>query len=349
MIIISIQDEKEFDLVYNMFMHFIVDIGGNDYGQKEVILGGISAVLADKSLKITFVGDKNLIEKTIEESGVSKENFEVIDAQNVFSNSTPPTEILKGNEETSLYKALIALKEDEKIDALLTCGSTGATLVGSMFKIGRIPGIKRPCLMATVPSRTGNLVRVLDIGANMDAKPEYLYQYALMVNEFLKVQGIDCPRIGLLNVGKEEEKGNQLTHETFELLKQDANLNFIGNIEADHILKGEADAVICDAFAGNVFIKTLEDTAYFVSDEFQKAIKKNIFTKFGALFQLRHLKKIKGLFKYANQASAPLLGIKKIVIKMHGKSSSSNVKFAILEARNFVNGNLIEKIENSIK
>ncbi|MBP5694168.1 MAG: phosphate acyltransferase PlsX [Bacilli bacterium] len=330
-------------------MHFVLDIGGNDFGPKEVILGAIEAVLADKSLKITLVGDENLINNVLKEKKIAIDNFSIIDAKNTFSNSTSPTEILKGNEETSLYKALMAIREDENIDAFLTCGSTGATLVGSMFKIGRIQGIKRPCLMATVPSRTGSLVRVLDIGANMDAKPEYLYQYALMVNEFLKVQGVENPRIGLLNVGKEDEKGNQLTHETYELLKGNESLNFIGNIEADHILKGETDAVICDAFAGNVFIKTLEDTAYFVSDEFQKAIKKNIFTKFGALFQLPHLKKIKNLFKYANQASAPLLGIKKMVIKMHGKSSANNVKFAILEARNFVKGNLIEKIENSIK
>jgi glycerol-3-phosphate acyltransferase PlsX len=329
-------------------MKFIIDCYGGDFSPEEIVKGVILASKKEKEISYVLVGKKEEIESLLENNKADKTRFEIIDAREVFTNNDQPTLIVHGKENTSLSKALMALRSREDVDALLTAGSTGATLAGSIFKIGRVKGVLRPCLMATLPSRTGKLVRVLDIGANMDAKPEYLYQYALMANELVKLTGVDNPRIGLLNVGKEEEKGNELTHAAFKLLKEDKELNFIGNIEGDHVLKGEADIVVCDAFAGNVLIKSLEEAAYFVSDAFQAAIKKNIFTKLGALFQLHELKKVKLLFKYANEASAPLLGIKKLVIKMHGKSKAKNVEAVILETKKLAHGKLNEKIENAV-
>ena len=330
-------------------MKFIVDAYGGDFSPIELVKGAYLASKEDETLSFVLVGKEKEIIALLESFKADMSRFEIINADDVFTNNDAPSTIVREREETSLYKSLVTLKARDDIDGFLTAGSTGGTLVGSIFKVGRIKGIHRPCLMATFPTRKeGQLVRMLDIGANMDPKPEYLYQYALMANEFLKLTGIDNPRIGLLNVGKEEEKGNELTHTVYKMLEEDKNINFVGNIEADHVLKGEADAVICDAFSGNVFTKSLEETAYFVSDAFQAAIKKNIFTKFGALFQLRHLKKIKGLFKYANEAGAPLLGISKLVIKMHGKSKADNVKAIILESRNLVKGDLINKISQSI-
>lgn len=330
-------------------MKFIIDCYGGDYSPDEIVKGVILASQKEKDISYILVGKKEEIETLLKDNKTDLSRFEIIDAREVFTNDDQPTLIVHGKEETSLSKALMTLKARDDVDALLTAGSTGATLAGSIFKIGRVPGVKRPCLMATLPSRTGKLVRVLDIGANMDAKAEYLYQYALMANELVKLTGVESPRIALLNVGKEEEKGNELTHEAFKLLSEDKNINFIGNIEGDHVLKGEADIVVCDAFAGNVFIKSLEEAAYFVSDAFQAAIKKNIFTKLGALFQLHELKKVKQLFKYANEASAPLLGIKKLVIKMHGKSKAHNVEAVILETKKLAHGKLNEKIENAVK
>lgn len=330
-------------------MKFIIDAYGGDFSPDEIVKGVILASKKDLDLSFVLVGKENEIKEILNSQKADLNRFEIVNAEEVFTNNDQPTELIKGKENTSLSTSLVYLKEREDCDAMLTAGSTGGTLVGSIFKVGRIKGIHRPCLMATLPTRTKKLVRVLDIGANMDPKPEYLYQYALMANEFLKLSGIENPRIGLLNVGKEEEKGNALTHEVFKMLKEDKNLNFVGNVEGDHVLKGEADAVICDAFSGNVFLKSLEETAYFVSDAFKAAIKKNIFTKFGALFQFRHLKEVKALFKYANEAGAPLLGINKLVIKMHGKSKANNVCAVILETRNLVKGNLVEKIKESIK
>lgn len=334
---------------YNNRMKFVLDTCGNDLGPSAVVKGAVSALKKTSDLDLVLVGNEEELLKLLAENKADMTHFEIVDAKEVFTNDEKPTDILKNHEETTLYKALIVLKDDNNIDAMISGGSTGAILTGGMLRIGRIPGVLRPCLMATIPARTGQLVRILDIGANMDSKPEYLHQYALMVNEYLKLEGNPNPRIGLLNVGKEEEKGNALTHEVFELLRNDKRLNFVGNIEADHVVEGEADAVICDAFAGNVFIKSLEGASYFVSDAFQAAIKKNIFTKFGALFQLHELKKIKKLFKLANNASAPLLGVKKLIVKMHGKSKPENVEAIILGTVNLAKGGLTEKIQDVIK
>ena len=327
-------------------MKFVIDCYGGDYSPFETVKGVALALKEDKTISYVLTGNKEEIIKLLEEYQADMSRIEIIDAKEVFTNNDKPTTIVHEKEETSLVKGLVALKSRDDIDAFITSGSTGGTLAGAIFKVGRIKGIHRPCLMATLPTRKNTLVRMVDVGANMDPKPEYLLQYALMANEFVKLSGISNPRIALLNVGKEEEKGNELSHATYKLLKEYQGINFIGNIEGDHVLKGEADIVVCDAFSGNVFIKSLEETAYFVSDAFQGAIKKNIFTKIGALFQLKELKKVKGLFKYANEASAPLLGISKLVVKMHGKSRAENVKSVIFEVKNLVENKLIEKIKN---
>ena len=331
-------------------MKFVIDCYGGDFSPFETVKGICLALEEDKDISYVLTGKEEEIRKLLLEYKVKDmSRIEFINADEVFTNDDKPTSIVHEKDNTSLVKGLLALKERDDIDAFITSGSTGGTLAGSIFKVGRMKGIYRPCLMATLPTRTGKLVRMVDIGANMDPKPEYLLQYALMANEFVKLSGVDNPRIALLNVGKEEEKGNELTHAVYEMLSKREDINFVGNIEGDHVLKGEADIVVSDAFSGNVFIKSLEETAYFVSDAFQAAIKKNIFTKLGALFQLHELKKVKKIFKYANEACAPLLGIKKLVVKMHGKSKANNVKSVILEVKNLVSNKLIEKIENLTK
>lgn len=327
----------------------MLDCYGGDFAPTEIVKGCVAASKEEQSLSFVMVGKQEEILSLLKQENADLDRFELLDARDVFSNNEAPSLILRGRDDTTLVKGLVSLRKRDDIDAFITAGSTGATLAASMFKVGRIDGVYRPCLMATLPTRNNKLVRVLDIGANMDAKSEYLVQYALMANEFLKASGMENPRIALLNVGQEEEKGNALTHEVYPLLKAEKRINFVGNIEADHVLKGEADAVICDAFAGNVFIKSLEETAYFVSDAFKEAFHKNIFTKIGALLQMKHLKKVKKLFSYANQACSPFLGIKKMVVKMHGKSKADNVKAVIFETKNLVENHLIEHIQNAIQ
>ncbi len=330
-------------------MKIIVDTLLDDYGPKEVIKGTIKAASTRKDVHFILIGDEKLISSTIKEEKADIKQFTIVNSNQAILNTEHPVMAFKQKPNSSLALAYDLLRKDKDIDALVTPGSTGAALAGGIFKIGRIQGIHRPALMATLPTRKdGKLVRILDIGANMDCKAEYLVQFAEMASEFLKLNGIASPKIGLLNVGKEEGKGNSLTTEAYTLLKENKNINFCGNIEGDGVLKGEVDAVVCDGFAGNVFLKSLEETAYFVSDAFTHAIKKNAFTKFGALFQLKELKKVKGLFKYANQACAPLLGLKRLVVKMHGKSTAENVYAVLLETFNMIEGNLINKIEQSI-
>lgn len=331
-----------------IYMKFVLDCLGGDKAPLAVIDGTIKASKKRSDISFVLFGPKELIEKRIEEEKADKSRFEIIDSSYDVTNDDVPLSVIKDKRDSSLGKALSYVKDNE-IDALLTTASTGATLTGSIFKVGRIQGVYRPGLLATIPSRAGHLVRLLDVGANMDCKADYLYQFALMGNEFLKMTGVTSPKIALLSVGMEEEKGNALTHEVFSLLKADKSLNFIGNIEGDHVLKGEADLVVCDGFAGNVFVKSLEEAAYFVSDAFTHAIKKNIITKIGALFQLKELNKVKGLFKYANEACAPLLGLKKLVVKMHGKSTDNNVCSCILQVATLAENKLIDKIQKVIE
>lgn len=326
-------------------MIFVIDAMGSDLGPREIALGVAKAAKERKDINFKIFGDSQIILRAIKEEGIPLERVEVFDCNEVMTNDDIPTDIIKLKSNTSLGQAIRYTRSYE-VDAMLSAGSTGAVLTGSTLLIGRIQGISRPCLMATVPTRKNNLCRIMDIGANMDCKSEYLYQFALMANVFLESTGINNPRIALLNVGKEEHKGNQLTKEASELIKKNPRINFVGNIEGDHVLKGEADAVICDGFAGNIFLKSLEEAAFYVSDLFTAAIKKNFLTKFGAIFQLKYLKKIKEQFKYANESCAPLLGIKKLVVKMHGKSNANNVKSCILQTAQLVDNKFIEKMNS---
>ena len=328
-------------------MKFVIDTLGGDNAPQAVFEGAALALKDQPDLSLVMAGKKAEIEKFITDNKIDPNRIEIIEADEAVLNTDHPATFLKEKPNCSLAKAYEALRTREDIDAFISAGPTGAILTGAIFRIGRISGIARPALMATIPTRTGKLCRVMDVGANMDCKPEYLVQFAHMASTYLSIIGVENPRIGLLNVGAEEGKGNEMTKEVYNLLKQ-SGLNFVGNVEADHVVNGEADAIIADGFSGNVFIKSLEGGCYYVSDLFKKAVSGNFFAKIGALFQLKGLKAAKVPFNYARKACAPLLGTKKVVVKVHGKGDSTAFRETMAETRKLVEGKLIEKIQNAV-
>lgn len=329
-------------------MKILLDVLGGDNAPEAPLQGAIDALNAHPELELVLAGPAKIIEETLTKAGIPSSRYEILPAETAVLNTDHPANFLRTKPDCSMAVAFSAMKERDDIDAFLGAGPTGAMLSGCIFKLGRIPGVKRPGLIATIPTKKNTLVRILDAGANMDCKPEYLVQFAKMANAYLKVLGIEKPRIGLLSVGMEEGKGNELTKEVFPLLKEDPELNFIGNVEGDKVLDGICDILVCDGFAGNVFVKSLEGAAYFVSDLFKDAVMGTFLRKIGALFQLKALKNVKKPFNYANDAAAPLLGCKKLVVKCHGKSKARNFSGAIKEVIGYVNNHLIEKVTEAI-
>lgn len=329
-------------------MKVLLDAMGGDNAPEEIILGAARALEHNKDLTLVIVGDKDKVTPLFSKYKMPSSRVEFIPSTEVVLNTDHPASFLREKPNSSLALGFTALGKREDISALVTAGPTGAVLTGSIFKIGRIPGVKRPALMATFPTRKEKvLCRLLDAGANMDCKSEYLLQFALMADSYLKAIGIDNPRVGLLNVGAEEGKGNELAKATYPLLKK-SGLNFVGNIEADHILKAEADVVVCDGFWGNVYCKAIEDTAYWMSDLFKGALFHSFWTKLGCAFQFRQLKKVKEPISYANKACAPMLGVKKLVLKCHGKAKADSIELTIEEAMSLARNNLIGKITEVI-
>ena len=329
-------------------MKIVLDALGGDNAPNEILLGAAEALKKESDLELIIVGRKDEIEAKIKEEGADLSRVEIVESDEAVLNTDHPASFLTSKPKCSLAMAYDTAKNREDVGGVVTAGPTGAVLSGAIFKLGRLPGVKRPALLATMPTeKNGELVRLLDAGANMDCKPEYLVQFAVMVNAYLKGIGLENPRIGLLNVGAEEGKGNALAKETYDLLKE-ADLNFVGNIEADHVVHNQAGAVVCDGFWGNIFVKTIEDTALWISGLFKGVFYTNILTKLGALTMKKHLGKISELIKAAKKASAPLLGVKKLVLKAHGKAKHDAICLSLLEAHDLLKKNIQETIAKAI-
>jgi len=248
-----------------------------------------------------------------------------------------------------LVRAFDLAKEDDDVVGIISAGSTGAVLTGGFMKLGRLRGIHRPALCPVLPTVNGDIVCLCDCGANMDCKPEYLEQFALMGNAYLSTMGKTNPRVALLNVGTEDHKGDIRTKETFELLKNNKNINFIGNMEARDLLSGEFDLVVTDGFAGNVLLKSTEGAIKSLLRVMKTEIKSSLVSKIGALFMSGTFKKIKGRFDYSKYGGAVLLGCKKLVLKAHGSSKAESIANCINQLYNMAKSNLVEKITSQLK
>ena len=249
---------------------------------------------------------------------------------------------------SSIVVAYDYLKQNDDAMALVSAGSTGATLTGAVLKLGRIPNISRPALAPILPTVNDGGVMLLDCGANADCKPENLLHFGIMGNEYMKSIGVKKPRIGLLNIGTEEEKGSETVKEAYQLLKN-SNLNFVGNIEARDVLRGNVDVVVSDGFAGNVCLKTIEGTAEILFGELKDAMTSSFKTKLGALLLKKKMKGIKQKYDYTKVGGAPLLGVTKIVLKCHGNSKADSIASTIEQAFVLANNKLIEKVKTAVE
>lgn len=324
-------------------MKIIIDTYGVDDGIKIPIEGAISA-LKEKDFAPVFSGDKEKIEKIID--GRIK-SYEIIDAKDKIENNEDPVKAIRRKKDSTMVKAFEKLNEDG-YDGLVSAGSTGAILASGLFISGRIKGIKRACITTSLPTYE-NTTLLLDTGANMDCKAEFLKEFAIMGSVFAKnVLHIENPTVSLLNVGIEEHKGNKLAKETYKLLEE-SSINFKGNIEARDLFTGKTNIVIADGFDGNIAIKTAEGVISLFSKEIKDAIYKSFSTKIGGALIKNSLKENLSKYNSDSIGGAPLLGVNQYVYKAHGNSNEKAFSSAILGLIDYVNTNTIEKIKGELE
>ncbi len=325
-------------------MNIIVDAFGGDHAPLEVIKGCRKAI-DNLEVKIILTGDEEKIKQSAKDNNISLEGMEIVHTPEVFDIHEEPSEIIKSGKETSLGKGLQLLSED-KGDAFVCAGSTGALVVGSTFIAKRIKGVKRAFLAPILPTAKGH-VMLLDAGANVDFRPEMLVQSAVMASAYMeKVMGIKSPRVGLINVGAEDTKGRELEIQAYKMLSE-APINFGGNLEARELPEGEFDVAVTDGFTGNVVLKLYEGMGSFFAGSL-KGIFSGFLGKLSALFVLGKIKKFKKQMDYKEVGGAVLMGISKPVIKAHGSSDANAFYNAIRQAKKCVDGKVIPTIKESI-
>ena len=322
----------------------VVDAMGGDNAPKAVVEGCIKAV-NELDVKVILVGKEDLIKEQLADYNGDK--ISIVNAEDVISNDDDPAKAVRRKKESSVVVGM-NLIADGQGDAFVSAGSTGAVVSGATLIIKRINGVRRVAIGSVFPTPLKPTL-VLDCGANSDCTPEFLQQFAIMGDAYMKaVYGIENPTVGLLNNGAEEHKGSNLYKEAHQLLKT-TDINFIGNIEARDVFDCKADVVVADGFAGNIFLKTTEGTAGFFSKKMKGLFMKNIMTKLCALFLKKGIKEFKASFDYTEHGGAPVLGSKKVVIKAHGSSNSKAFYNAIRQAKHFYENGVIETINNNLQ
>lgn len=327
-------------------MRVVVDAFGGDNAPLEIVKGA-SLASNELNVDITLTGNKSEIERIIKENNLSfKGELIIIDTDDVISMHDDPTSLLKAHANSSMALAFRELSED-RADAFVSAGSTGAIVVGGTLIIKRIKGVKRPALAGMIPSPKGHYM-LMDMGANAECRPEMLQQFGLMASVYLnKVCGIENPKIGLLNIGTEDTKGGELQRQAYKLLSE-APINFVGNVESREMPKGECDGVITDGFTGNIALKLIEGTATTFFKLVKNVLYKNIFNKLAALVIKKDLYSLKSMMDSSEVGGAPLLGVKKPVIKAHGSSDSKAIKNAIRQAVIFSETKVVDTISNNL-
>ncbi|MBS7307841.1 MAG: phosphate acyltransferase PlsX [Eubacteriales bacterium] len=324
-------------------MRIIVDVLGGDNSPNAVILGAVNALEAADDFSIILSGDEWTIKEQLQVIGYVGDRITVLHAPEEISCNESPTVAIKRKKESSLVKALRAVADGEA-DAIVSAGSTGAVLAGATLIVKRIKGILRPGLAPILPSEKGPFM-LIDCGANVDCKPEYLQQFAIMGSAYMsKVMGIENPRVGLINNGVESKKGNELTKATYSILEETPGINFVGNAEAREIMTGAFDVLVCDGFVGNVVLKYTEGLAMSLVNMLKVELMGDTRSKLGAAISKPAYRRFKKRMDYTEYGGAPLLGINGGIIKAHGSSDAKAIKMAILQAREYLVGNVTETI-----
>lgn len=324
-------------------LKFVVDMMGNDLGLKPMIEAINEYSINNSDVEFYCVGNKNELSSLVE-----KDNIHVINSTSIISMDESPLAAIK-KKDSSMIMAFNLFKE-MKADAIISCGGTGAYLTGATLLIGRIKGIKRPALVAPFPTKIkSKFVTILDVGANSVCSVEELHQFALMGKVYSSaVFSNKNPRISLLSNGSEDHKGTPLIQEVNDVLKQDNNLNFIGNIEARYVLDGESDVVVCDGFSGNVLLKSTEGVFLTMNNLLKEGFKSSLITKIGYLFSKRVINNLRTTFDYKATGGAMLLGVDGVVVKAHGNSDKQSMLGAFNVAKRMVINKVIEKIKDEL-
>ncbi len=325
-----------------------LDAMGGDYAPEQTVQGAVNAVRSSSDIKVILVGkEERLKEELYTKCGYSGDAIEIVNATEIIEMGDVPTSAIKNKKDSSLVVAM-KLVRDGKADAVVSAGSTGAILVGGQLVVGRLRGIKRPPLAPFVPTTKGFSL-LLDCGANVDARPEHLVQFAQMGSIYYEnVMGKKNPTVGILNIGTEEEKGNQLVKDTKPLLEQCGTINYVGSIESREIVRGAVDVIVCEAFVGNIVLKFFEGLALTLFDSLKQGLMSSLRTKIGTLLVKPALKGLKKQFDTSSQGGAPLLGLKGLVVKAHGNSTSKEIEIAIKQCVSFKKQKINEKIKESI-
>ena len=324
-----------------------VDAMGGDNAPGEIVKGAVEAVQAEKDIKVFLVGRQDAVNAELAKYTYDKEKIEVVHAEEVIEMAEPPVNAIRKKKQSSRVIGMNMIKHQEA-DAIVTAGSTGATLVGGQVLVGRIKGIERPPLAPLVPTEKG-VSLLIDCGANVDARPSHLVQFAQIGSIYMEnIVGIKNPRVAILNIGAEEEKGNQLVKETFPLLKECPGINFIGSIEAREIPHGGADVIVCEAFAGNIVLKLYEGVAATLLSKVKEGLMSSLRSKIGALLIKPALKQTLKSFDASQYGGAPLLGLNGLVVKTHGSAKAIDVKNSILQCVTFKQQDINGKIKEHI-
>lgn len=332
-------------------MKIVIDCYGADYSPDELVKGAITSVNLIDDLEIILTGKQDEIQKVIDEIGYKGNKLSIVDSPEVISCNESPTMAIRRKTTSSLVAGLNILKNDPEVIGMISAGSTGAVLAGGLFTIGRMEGVKRPALAPFLPTVKGGQTLLIDCGANVDCKPEYLKQFAIMGSIYVKAMlGIENPRVALISNGVEDHKGNEQIHETFELLKNTPEINFVGNMEAREMFSGNYDVLVADGFTGNVALKSAEGTSNAFMDILKQEIKGGgLRAKLGYLFMKKALKGLKRRLNYTEVGGSPFLGIEKILIKSHGSSKAKTIYACVRQVIDIYNSNYIEKMREGIK
>lgn len=329
------------------FVKVAVDAMGGDNAPGEIVKGAVEAVNDREEIKVYLTGRKTEIEKLLQSYTYPKERLEVVHAEEVIDTAESPVMAIRKKKDSSIVVGLNMVKQGGA-DAFVSSGSTGAVLVGGQLVAGRIKGIERAPLAPLIPTKNG-ISLLIDCGANVDARSSHLVQFAKMGSIYMEsVMGIQNPRVGIVNIGAEEEKGNHLVKETFPLLKECEEINFIGSIEARDIPEGGCDVIVCEAFVGNVILKLYEGVGATLISKIKQSMMSTFRSKIGALLVKPALKKTLSSFDASQYGGAPLLGLNGLVVKTHGNSTAKEIRNSIIQCVQFKQQNISDKIKENI-
>lgn len=327
----------------------VVDAYGGDYSPRANVEGVVKALKELNDVEIVLVGNQPTLEELLAEETYDKSRLSIVHAPDVITCNDKPTEAIKTKKESSMAKSFELMRTDSSVKAMVTLGSSGALLAGAVLRVGRIRGVKRPAFCPICPTVNGGVVCVCDSGANVDCTPQYLQQFAIMGSLFMqKAYNVKKPRVALLNIGVEEEKGDELRKATYPLLENTPGINFVGNMESRNLISGEFDLVVCDGFSGNVLLKSTEGACTYLLKMLKSALTSDLKSKMGALLLKDKIYGIKNMMDVGNYGGAVLLGTTKTIVKGHGNAEGRTVCNCIKQAYNMEKNNLCQAIGEEI-